>query len=336
MSYKSIVLFGASNLGQAAFLLLKDRYQVVNYCDNDCNKWGSVMNGVEIIPPAKLAAMPDMHIIITSSYVSEISGQLKEMGIFNFSVFKFGFESFRDMDKERFDFRKVNLGKFLESLNNQIFIKDITLMAGGSGILDYAFLKAIMLKFGFKTYLEVGTWMGESIAAIAEVAEECYSVSLPDDNPGMIDYFGRVNHKANFSRYFSYKKANIIHYCEDSKTFNFSSIPRKVDLVFIDGDHSYEGIRSDTENIFKIIDTKSTMVVWHDFKDLRNNYIADTVHAIKESLPQGIFNKVFSIDNNMCGVFIPDQFMPEFDFTNDPDTIYSYGISISPVLNKIL
>jgi NADH/NAD ratio-sensing transcriptional regulator Rex len=48
-----IVLFGASNLGKATFILLKNSYNIVWFCDNDPEKWGKSIEGIKIIPPSK-------------------------------------------------------------------------------------------------------------------------------------------------------------------------------------------------------------------------------------------------------------------------------------------
>jgi len=50
----------------------------------------------------------------------------------------------------------------------------------------------------------------------------------------------------------------------DSAAFDFSGYYGKVDIVFIDGNHSLEYVRKDTENAFKML-TDQGVIVWHDF-----------------------------------------------------------------------
>ena len=50
----------------------------------------------------------------------------------------------------------------------------------------------------------------------------------------------------------------------DSAIFDFSPFYGKVDLFFIDGAHSYEYVRSDTDNAFKCCPPGS-VIAWHDF-----------------------------------------------------------------------
>lgn len=297
---------------------------------------GEKINGIEVISPSRLKQLKNIPIIITSSFTQEISKQLQEMGISNIHFFTCGIEPIATWNTpvKRLDIPMIDLGDFLGNLGENIKIDDMTFMTGGSTILDYAFLKALIMKFRFKTYLEIGTWMGESIAAISELADTCYSISLPDDDIGIVEYFKNVNKKNNFSRYFSYKKKNIVHYKVDSKKFDFTSIQDHIDLVFIDGDHTYEGVKTDTENIFKMIDIQKTIVVWHDFKNIRNEFLLSTVQAIHDALPEHLHKNIFGVDNNMCGVYIPKQYLHNFSFNNDPDVIYSYETTISTKRNK--
>lgn len=50
----------------------------------------------------------------------------------------------------------------------------------------------------------------------------------------------------------------------DSANFDFSSFAGKVDLFFIDGAHSYEYVKSDTENALKCCHPGSA-IAWHDY-----------------------------------------------------------------------
>lgn len=53
----------------------------------------------------------------------------------------------------------------------------------------------------------------------------------------------------------------------DSATFDFSNFHGKVDFFFIDGSHSYEYVRSDTQNALKCC-RPGGLIAWHDFGKL--------------------------------------------------------------------
>ncbi|MDI3546993.1 MAG: hypothetical protein PWR10_645 [Halanaerobiales bacterium] len=86
-----LILFGASTLGKVAFEILKRKYCIAYFCDNDKRKWGKKINNVEIKSPDYLKEnykRDKNEVIITSSYYGEISKQLTEMGINQFKVFQ--------------------------------------------------------------------------------------------------------------------------------------------------------------------------------------------------------------------------------------------------------
>ncbi len=338
----NIILFGASDLGKAAHTLLKSKYNIIFFCDNDANKWGENIEGIEIIPPLRLKEFDDVDVVITSTYYDDISTQLNSMGVKKYKIFNYLLQAnpvkcigTKVMESEKRNIRFLDLGGFLNSIHTDIEIRDMTFLAGGSGLLDYVFLKAVMLKLDFRTYLEIGTWMGESIAAVSEIADKCYSISMPDDDKEIVDYFRNVLSKNNFSRYFSRGRENIVHFCGDSKTFDFNNIKDKVDLVFIDGDHSYEGVRKDTENIFSFIDKENSVVVWHDFKDIRNKFIEPTVQAVFDALPESMHHRIYAVDANYCGVYIPDKYIRYFKLSDNPEIMYSYSTLVKTKINRL-
>ena len=85
---KKIILFGASRSGEAAQKRYRRAYEILYFCDNDKNKWGTRFHGVEVIAPDKLKNMSFDKIVITSMYYDEISKQLNGMGIEKYEVFK--------------------------------------------------------------------------------------------------------------------------------------------------------------------------------------------------------------------------------------------------------
>lgn len=90
------------------------------------------------------------------------------------------------------------------------------------------------------------------------------------------DVFYKYSNKNNFSRYFFYPKSNVVHSVEDSKDFNYEKLGLIPDLVIIDGDHSYQGVLNDTQNIFNLVGYEDYVVIWHDYKSFRNEIIIST------------------------------------------------------------
>jgi predicted SAM-dependent methyltransferase len=83
---ENIILFGASKLGKIAKEYLEGQYRIAGFCDNDRNKWGKQFEGYPVVSVDDLVDIK-AKIIIASTYHSEISKQLIELGFDNFEVF---------------------------------------------------------------------------------------------------------------------------------------------------------------------------------------------------------------------------------------------------------
>lgn len=87
MERKKAIVFGASRLGEIAYNVLKDKYEICYFSDNDVNKVGKKFCDVEVINPKVLIDYPNFNIIIASMYYGPISVQLKNYGINDIYIF---------------------------------------------------------------------------------------------------------------------------------------------------------------------------------------------------------------------------------------------------------
>ncbi len=180
-------------------------------------------------------------------------------------------------------------------------ITHYTALSHGSMISDYALLKGLARKFKECRYLEIGTWFGESIVNIAAIAKECISLSLSDKE---LQQQGATKEEISIQRIFSKNLPNVIHIKHNSRTFDFSSIG-KFDLIFIDGDHSYEGVKKDTENAFRVLKDDNSIIIWHDYSNLTGNTILWRVFAgILDGCPKEKLQNLYHVSNTMCAIYI--------------------------------
>ncbi len=220
--------------------------------------------------------------------------------------------------------RKLDGGKFLESFG-EIRLRNLTYITGGSGVLDYALLKALAMKFELKNYLEIGTYIGESIFNVSDVCERCIGITADPHSPFAASSFCRTNNTPDFSNRLTGAGNIEIHYCMDSKEYDFSKFDKIPDLVFIDAGHHYLDVKSDTENIWKI-KKDNTIIVWHDFVDAYG-----VVAGVRDALGDE-FDNVFVFDNNICGVYLPKPYREYFSeskyfFSEESNkiTMYTYN-----------
>lgn len=186
--------------------------------------------------------------------------------------------------------------EFLDICPAQDTIEPYSLLEGTSDIGDIMLLKALARKFDACRFLEIGTWRGETVANVAKVARECVTVDLPDKRrKGIPDIHG----------FFS-KQDNIRHVYCDSLSLDFSSLG-KFNLVFIDGKHSYEVVKSDTLNALKVLN-ENGVIVWHDYGyDLR--LVAwGVLKGILDGMPADKHQNIYHVSNTKCAIYTPEKF----------------------------
>jgi predicted O-methyltransferase YrrM len=206
---------------------------------------------------------------------------------------------------------EVNFSALFTDFN--ITLAPVSFRDGGSMVTDLALLKGLAGKINNCSYFEIGTWRGESVAVVSPVCSECYTMDLPDDEKqklGMDEEY--IGQHAILSQHLK----NVIHLKNNSLRFDFSSLNKKFDLVFIDGDHHYESILNDTVKAFKHLVHANTIVVWHDYAYQPGTIRNETFAAILDAVDEPLHSKLFYIANTMCAVYFP---FPDFQETKAND-----------------
>lgn len=337
---KKAVIYGCGKIGKFAYEIYKHQYEILFFVDKDADKIKEYGGGVKVYKPQALIDYANITIIIASIYYKEMLDNLNDMGIAacDIAVFRMWLEEVLPSGEALpalpgniesvLDKRTINLGAWLND-NKKLALRELTFIPGGSMVLDYMFLRHVALTIGCREYLEVGTYIGESINILTDCCERLYSVTLPGES--VKDYFLRSKRPYYMGRLANDEK--IVHYYTDSKVFNFSKHAGTVDLYFIDGDHSYDGVYHDTKNIFANRKDDS-VVVWHDCKIGEDEYRAEVIKAIYDVLGKD-FDNFYVTDNNMCGIYIPKSRFDELGFVmherryEENAPLYTYDISLS-------
>jgi predicted O-methyltransferase YrrM len=147
-----------------------------------------------------------------------------------------------------------------------------------------AVLAALCRGIEAKTFLEIGTNRGRTAWTVARNNPEIdvYTIDLPeqgsieavelDVNESDRDFFvedwdrGEAFHGTP-------EEKRITQLWGDSATFDFSPYYGKIDLVFIDGAHSYSYVRNDTEEALKMV-TEGGIIAWDDYPAIPGVYRA--------------------------------------------------------------
>lgn len=121
---------------------------------------------------------------------------------------------------------------------------------------------------------EIGTFDGrttENIAANQPDNGHCYTLDLPPDGvesaalplaSGDLAYIKKEQSGTRISA--AAKERNITQLYGDSAVFDFTAYFGRVDLMFVDGSHSYNYVLADTEKAYQMV-RPGGMILWHDY-----------------------------------------------------------------------
>ncbi len=122
--------------------------------------------------------------------------------------------------------------------------------------------------------LEIGTFDGSTTLnlAVNSPAESLITtVDLPPDWKGefarrvpeaLVNFTGAASVGAQFQN--TAHAARIRQVYGDSAAMDWSDLGGPFDLIFVDGNHSYDYVKSDTENALRCLSTGG-IVAWHDY-----------------------------------------------------------------------
>lgn len=200
----------------------------------------------------------------------------------------------------------------------------ITFLDGGSLPTDLALLRGLASRFQDCTYFEIGTWRGESVANIAQVAKECYTLNLSAKE---MKAMGIRSKYVYMLGYFSNHLDNVVHLSGNSMTFDFESLNKKFDLIFIDGDHHYEKVRNDTEKVLKYLAHEESVIVWHDYgnhpEDIRFEVLAGIIDGVDPSMK----NELYHVSQTKCAVYIRKELNGRIlDPPEEPDEYFEVNL----------
>jgi hypothetical protein len=159
-----------------------------------------------------------------------------------------------------------------------------TALGGGPNIIEQFILCALVKKIRPATILEIGTFRGGTTWHFYDNAPAetvIYTLDLPDDEcPKNVCSSDYATVK---SRPFLPKSERVRQILINSKKWD-GILDRKVQFAFIDADHSYEGIRNDTEKTLVNLDSRGC-ICWHD--SLESDFGFGTMPYLQELLEKG-------------------------------------------------
>jgi predicted O-methyltransferase YrrM len=126
--------------------------------------------------------------------------------------------------------------------------------------VDMLYVCAIAKYLQSAKIFEFGTYMGRTTFYLAQTTPECFvhTLNLPVALSGeYAPYIGAYWERRG-------KPSNIHQLFSNSRELDVESLRGQMDLVFIDGDHSFEMVENDTRKALALL-KPGGMVVWHDY-----------------------------------------------------------------------
>ena len=203
-------------------------------------------------------------------------------------------------------------------------VEPYSFLEGTSYPLDLALLKALAKSYDNCRYLEIGTWRGESVANVAKVAKECVTIDLPEET--IRDQVKSESVISNM-RFFSRNLVNVKHISHDSRKLDTSKLG-KFDLIFVDGDHSYENVEIDTRNVFNLLRNNRSTIVWHDYGFTPEKVRYSVLAGILDGCSSKFHPNIYHVSNTLCAIYTTGSYRTTFPiFPQLPNKYFSIQIS---------
>lgn len=165
---------------------------------------------------------------------------------------------------------------------------------GNVSFTELQYISKIVKFYQPKRIFEIGTFDGRTTLNMALNApdSEIFTLDLPAQEiaktkfrvkTGDLEFINKNQSGIRFIGTESEKRITQIY--TDSAQYDYSQFENRVDLIFIDGSHTYDYVISDTLTAMKLLRNKKGTFIWHDYgwpeviKALNEFYISGSVFA---------------------------------------------------------
>jgi len=210
--------------------------------------------------------------------------------------------------------KNFNDSEYFREIKKHVFLSKSSFFHSGFGNIhpwEAQVMAELVHFFKPKTLFEIGTFNGFSTLHLAQNSPEdavIYTLDLPQDKKEILlkhdpfkAYRDVYTMKMNSRRLFHDREEakKITELFDDTLHFNFFPYYGKMDFVFIDTSHSYQYVKSDTVNAFKML-RPGGMILWHDF-----DFIHPSVYLLVKEVARQ--KTVYFIPRTRWALYIHDE-----------------------------
>jgi len=147
--------------------------------------------------------------------------------------------------------------------------------AYNTSLFEFVALGTLIQRFSPKAIFEIGTFKGRTATYMAlnsSPGTVIYTLDLPrgaEGRPGLKmergdrEFISGSGFEARSLNAEGRAKIKLLY--GDSASFDFSPFNGAVDLVFVDGSHSYEYVLNDSKIALSLLRKAGGVIVWHDY-----------------------------------------------------------------------
>lgn len=159
----------------------------------------------------------------------------------------------------------------------EVAVRAAARRAGNTTLAEQLALGALVARQQPETLVEIGTFDGTTALHLAVNSKDTarvFTLDLPGSEPAVAarplapgdDAYIADGRKLQRRYTGTPVAAKVEQWLGDSATFDFARAlgGRRVDFAFIDGAHSYDYVRSDTERLLDVL-APGGVLVWHDY-----------------------------------------------------------------------
>ena len=156
---------------------------------------------------------------------------------------------------------------------------------------DISALLFLMKQSCKKNFIEIGTWYGKTTYEIA--------IRFPEKSIFTMDYIGEdlvldpasnralIKNKDDLCK-FAHHLPNVHFIYANSHTYNFNKFKNLLyeipDFFFIDGDHSFDGVKIDTEKAIAFLKKNGGgKIAWHDIHTKNLTQVPDYMQYLSKT-----------------------------------------------------
>ncbi len=199
----------------------------------------------------------------------------------------------------------ININDMFGGVNDKLDV--CVFLDGGSSVMDLLLLKLLAKRKPGINYLEIGTWRGESLSNVAPFVDKCTTINLPKED---LLAFGKSEDFVKAHGSLSKNNDNVRPVFMNSLKLDFADLEEKYDLIFVDGNHSYDGILNDSKKVFDVRRDPDSVIVWHDYGYSPQSVRHSTLLAILDGVPRELHGNLYHVSNTLCAIYMENADHP--------------------------